>query len=177
MTDEFEITLEKSEVIKKQRGGARPGAGQPRNEVKYKAKIAKATDIMGRMLPEAAAATTDLATGAYVLMVYNTKTKKWEKPRTLEIAEKSIDAGMFRVYQELPDIRAILVMFERLMGKVPQPVDITVRQAVQEVTEAQSILMRVIEEHVPDEYLAPIRFELERVAQHHSEARTAVGLD
>jgi hypothetical protein len=163
---------------KPKRGGLRePVGGRPRNEVKYKGKIAKATDIMGRMLPEAAAATTDLAKGAYIVMVYNAKAKRWEKPRTLDIAEKSIDAGLFRIYQELPDIRAIMVMFERLMGKVPQPVDITVRQAVQEVTEAQAILMRVIEEHVPEEHLAPIRLELERVAQHHSEARTAVGID
>lgn len=161
---------------KPKRGGVRPGSGRPPNEVKYKAKIAKATDIMGRMLPEAAAAVTDLATGAYVLMIQNKK-GEWIKPPNQNIAERSIEYGMFRVYRELPDIRAIQTMFERLMGKVAQPVDVTVRQAVSEVTEAQAILMRVIEEHVPDEYLAPIRAELERVAQHHSEARAAVGID
>lgn len=173
---DFETTPEKQEGIKKQRGGARPGAGQPPNAVKYKAKIAKATDIMGRMLPEAAAAVTDLATGAYVLLIQNKK-GEWIKPPNDAIASMSIDYGLHKVYRELPDIRAIMVMFERLMGKVTQPVDVTVRQAVSEVTEAQAILMRVIEEHVPSEYLAPIREELERVAQHHSNARAAVGIE
>lgn len=171
---ELETTPEKSEGIKR-RGGARPGAGQPPNAVKYKAKIAKATDIMGRMLPEAAAAITDLATGAHIILAYNTRTKKWEKPRTLEIAQRAVDTDMYRVYQELPNPKAIEIMFERLMGKVPQPVDITVRQAVAEVISAQDTLMRIIEEHVSDETLALIRDDLARVAGHHNAALAAVG--
>lgn len=131
---------------------------------------------MGRMLPEAAQATVDLATGAYYLLVYNPRTKSYEKPRTQKIADDSVEAGLIKVYRELPNVKAIEIMFERLMGKVPQPVDITVRQAVSDVTEAQAILMRVIEEHVPSEYLAPIREELDRVAEHHHSARAAVGL-
>lgn len=175
MSDDLELASEKTQSSSW--GGARPNPGPKPNAVKYKAKIAKATDIMGRMLPEAAAAVTDLATGAHIILAYNTRTKKWEKPRTLEIAQRAVDTDMYRVYQELPNPKAIEIMFERLMGKVPQPVDITVRQAVAEVTEAQAILMRVIEEHVPSEYLSPIREELERVAQHHSAARAAVSLD
>lgn len=158
-------------------GGPRKNQiGRPPNEVKYKGRIAKATDIMGRMLPEAAEATVDLATGAYVLLVYNPRTAQYEKPRTQAITEAAVDAGLIRVYRELPDIRAIQVMFERLMGKVPQPVDVTVRQAVTDILDAQAILMRVIEEHVPAEYLPQIRAELERVVRHHSAARTAVGV-
>jgi hypothetical protein len=125
--------------IKPKRGGLRsPAGGRPPNEVKYKAKISKATDIMGRMLPEAAAATVDLATGAYYMMVWNGRTKQYEKPRTKEMADRAVEAGgeLYRVYREMPDIRAVQVMFERLMGKVPQPVDITVKQAVSEVMEA-----------------------------------------
>lgn len=155
-------------------GGKRPGAGQPPKEIKYKTKIAKATDIMGRLLPEAAQAVTDLATGAYVLMVQNKK-GEWVKPPNEQIAKMSIEYGMYRVYREPPDVKAIAIMFERLMGKVPQPVDVTVRQAITSVTESQRILMRVIEEHVPDEYLVPIRAELERVAQLHNEAHAAIG--
>lgn len=158
-------------------GGKRAGAGQPPNAQKYKRQIAKATDTMGRMLPEAAAATVDLATGAYYLLVYNPRTKNYEKPRTEEIADSSVEAGLIKVYRELPNIKAIEVMFERLMGKVPQPVDVTVRQAVADVMEAQEILMRVIEEHVPAEYLPQIRAELDRVARHHSNARAAVGIE
>lgn len=176
MGEELEITRGDSTEIKRH-GGARPRAGRPPNEVKYKTKISKATDIMGRMLPEAAQATVDLATGAYVLLVFNSKKAAWEKPANMRVAQAAVDMGHFRVYQELPSMRAVEVMFERLMGKVPQPVDITVRQAVSEVTEAQAILLRVIEEHVPSEYLTPIREELERVAQHHSNARTAVGIE
>jgi hypothetical protein len=100
----------------------------------------------------------------------------WEKPKSDKVMEGSLGTGLIRVYREPPSIKAIEIMFDRLMGKVPQPVDITVRQAVAEVTDAQAILMRVIEEHVPSEYLAPIREELDRVAQHHSAARTAVGI-
>lgn len=158
-------------------GGARPGTGPKPNAVKYKTRIAKATDIMGRMLPEAAQATTDLATGAYVILVYNMRAKKWEKPRTLDIAKDAVESGFFRVYQELPDIRAIQVMFERLMGKVPQPVDVTVRQAVAEVVSAQDTLMRIIEEHVSDEVLTLIRDDLDRVAGHHTNALTAIGVE
>lgn len=176
MSDEFETGSEKSAGIKR-RGGARPGAGQPPNVVKYKAKIAKATDIMGRMLPEAATATVDLATGVYVLLVYNGKTKKWEKPRTLDIAQKAVDSGFFRVYQEMPNPKAIEIMFERLMGKVPQPVDITVRKAIDHVIDVQSRIMRIIEEHVPDETLAIIRDDIERMAELHQDARATVGIE
>ena len=41
--------------------GTKPGRGRPLNEVKYKTKISKATDIMGRMLPEAAQAQQTIA--------------------------------------------------------------------------------------------------------------------
>lgn len=174
-----DLVLPSENQEKPKHGGRRnPPGGRPPNEVKYKAKISKATDIMGRMLPEAAQATVDLATGAYYLMIWNPKTKTYEKPRTAAVADRCVAIGgdMIRVYRELPSAKAIEIMFDRLMGKVPQPIDITTRQAVGDIMEAQRILMRVIEEHVPEEYLATIRAELERVAQHHSDARAAVGL-
>lgn len=158
------------------KGGPQPGSGRPPNEVKYKTKISKATDIMGRMLPEAAQATTDLATGAYVVMVMD-RHGEFHKPTARQL-DAALSAGpqYIRVYRELPDVRAIQIMFERLMGKVPQPLDIRVQQAVSDVMETQSILLRLLEEHVPAEYLAPIRAELGRVAELHRDARTAVGL-
>lgn len=177
VVDDLETTPEKSGGIKSQHGGKRPGSGQPPNAVKYKAKIAKATDIMGRMLPEAATATVDLATGAYVILAYNATANKWEKPRTLEIAQQVVDFGLFRVYQELPNMKAIEVMFERLMGKVVQPVDITVRQAISQVIDSQSRIMRIIEEHATDETLAAIRADIERVVELHQDARAAVGIE
>lgn len=158
-------------------GGARPGAGRKPNAEKYKRQIAKATDTMGRMLPEAAAATVDLATGIFVLMTLDTRSGEWVKAKTEAVANAAIDAGLFRVYREPPDIRAIGIMFDRLMGKVAQPIDVRHQLAIENVTEAQQILMRVLEEHVPGEYLAPIRAELARVAELHSGARTAVGID
>jgi len=158
------------------KGGVRPGAGRKPNAVTYKREIAKATDIMGRMLPEAAQATNDLALGAYVLMTFDPRTGQWVRAQSQAVADLAIDSGMFRVYREPPDIKAITIMFERVMGKVPQPIDVRHQIAIQQVTEAQTILMRVLEEHVPAEYLAPVRAELARVADLHSEARTAVGI-
>jgi hypothetical protein len=158
-------------------GGPRPNSGPKPKAVKYKRQIAKATDVMGRMLPEAADAVADLARGAYVILIHDPQTKQWIKPSSQKMVNTAIDMGVYRIYQELPDVRAIQIVFERLMGKVPQPVDITMREAISDVTESQAILMRVIEEHVPDEYLAPIRAELERVADLHSRARTAIGVE
>lgn len=177
VTDELEQSLEKREGSK--RGGVRPNSGPKPYGERYKRQIAKTAEIMGKALPEAAQATVDLAKGAYYLMVWNGRTKQYEKPRDQRIADSCVEIGgdMIRVYRELPSIKAIEVIFDRLMGKVPQPVDITIRQAIAEVTEVQALLVRVIEEHVPSEYLTPIREELDRVAEHHSHARTAVGLD
>lgn len=158
------------------KGGARPNSGPKPNEVKYKRQIAKATDIFGRMLPEAAEATKDLALGAYVLMTFDRNTGQWVRAKSETVANLAVDSGMFRVYRELPDIKAISIMFERVAGKVPQPIDHRHQVAILHVTEAQSILMRVLEEHVPAEYLAVVRAELARVAELHSDARTAVGI-
>lgn len=158
------------------KGGVRPGAGRKPNAVTYKREIAKATDILGRMLPEAAEATKDLALGAYVLMTFDPHTGQWVRAKSETVATLAVDSGMFRVYRELPDIKAITIMFERVMGKVPQPIDVRHQIAIEQVTQAQAILMRVLEEHVPAECLAPIRAELARVAELHSGARTAVGI-
>lgn len=157
-------------------GGARPNSGPKPYAVKYKRQIAKTADIMGRMLPEAAQATVDLATGAYVVLIAD-RHGNYHKPTEKQL-DAALDAGgvYLRVYRELPDVRAIQIMFERLMGKVPQPLDIRVQQAVDDVMQTQAILLRLLEEHVPSEYLAPIRDELGRVAELHRDARTAVGL-
>ncbi len=159
-------------------GGRRENQpGRPPNAVKYKAKISRATDIMGRMLPEAAQATVDLAIGLYVLMISD-GLGGFVPPRTEAQVQAALKGGpaLYRVYRQAPDIRAIQVMFERVAGKVPQPLDVRHQLAVEKITEAQTILMRVLEEHVPGEYLPAIRAELARVADLHSDARTAVGV-
>jgi hypothetical protein len=159
-------------------GGNRRGAGRKPNAVVYKQEITKATDILGRMLPEAALAVRDLALGARVIMVPRADGLGWEKPASDAQMRAAIERGegAFLVYRELPDIKALALMFERVAGKVPQPIDVRHQLAIEHVTEAQTILMRVLEEHVPAEYLAPVRAELARVADLHSEARTAVGV-
>lgn len=175
MSDEIEQLPEKRQGSK--RGGARPNSGPQPYGQRYKRQIAKTADIMGKALPEAAQATVDLATGAYYLMVWNRHTQTYEKPRTKAIADAAVETGseFIRVYQELPSMKAIEVMYERIMGKVAQPVDITVKRAVAEVISAQDTLMRIIEEHVSDEVLTLIRDDLARVAGHHNAALAAVG--
>lgn len=157
-------------------GGTRPGAGRPPNAIKYQRQIAKATDVMGRMLPAAAQATVDLAGGAYVLLVLDEE-GELRKARSQYEFDRAVEDGRFRVYRELPDVKAIQIMFERLMGKVPQPIDVRYQQALDDVVQTQAILMRLLEEHVPAEALTIIRAELGRVAELHRDARAALGGD
>lgn len=160
-------------------GGARPRSGPKPYGEQFKREIAKTARIMGKGLPEAATATVDLATGAYYLMVWNGRTKQYEKPRTQAIADNCVEIGgdMIRVYRELPDIRAIQVMYDRIIGKVPQPVDVTVRQAVQEVMQAQEYLILIVERYVPEERLAALGDELASVGELHRSARAAIEIE
>lgn len=88
----------------------------------------------------------------------------------------SIVSGQARIYAYPPDLDAIKVLMDRVMGKVPTIVELDVKQRLEQTQHDHATLARVIKEHVPDEYLTPVVAELERIARRRvrEEAAAAV---
>ena len=84
-------------------GGARPGAGRPRKSEKHKGQIAKAEKRIADKLPEIADRLIELALGVWV--------------------EERDEEGVRNVYREPPDLKAVNIALERIMGKPRQAVE------------------------------------------------------
>lgn len=116
----------------------------------------------------------DAASGRYILMIQTEI--GWQRVKDEKQAHDAIDTGYpVRVYLEDPDIRAGLEILERIMGKVPQEMNAEVRHVIEQSVEDQAIIVRILEEHVPAEYLTPVLAELRRVREHHREAAQLIG--
>jgi hypothetical protein len=141
-----------------------PKGRPPSARGKYRKAIREATDRLGAGLVEVTVALLDLARGHHVLMVRDRK-GGWTRAGSMAQVEAALAAGgaAFRVYQEPPNLGAIQTVWERMAGKVPQAADVEVRQLIVAVTEDHAALARILREHVPAEYLAPVAAELERL--------------
>jgi hypothetical protein len=150
------------------------GHRPPSARTRWKRATVAAKDKLADRLGEVADAALDLALGAHVVLVQNAR-GEWKKPPSDQAVEIALSVGAVRVYRELPDPRGIALCFERVMGKEAQPVDVEITEIVKHVTEDQRALIRVLEEHVPEEYLEPVLAEFRRIRGHHRAAAQLVG--
>jgi hypothetical protein len=148
------------------------GHRPPSARTRWKRATVAAKDKLADRLGEVADAALDLALGAYVVLIQDSK-GSWKKPPSDRALDIALDVEAVRVYRELPDPRGIALVFERVMGREAQPIDVEVTQVIKYLTADQATLIRILEEHVPEEYLEPVLAELRRVREHHREA-TAV---
>lgn len=84
------------------KGGARPGAGRPCKLDKYGGHVAAAEDRIADRLPELIDKAFELANGVEV---------------------QKLVRGNAVVYSQPPSIGAIMFLFERIAGKVPQALE------------------------------------------------------
>lgn len=149
----------------------KPTGRPPGVRTQFKREIDAAQRLFADGLTDVAAALLAEARGKYILMCQTEL--GWERIKDEDTAAIAIRAGMVRVYLTDPDVRAGLEVLRRVMGEVPQQVNHDVRHMIEATVEDQATLVRILEEHVPPEYLAPVLAELRRVREHH---RAAAGL-
>jgi hypothetical protein len=139
----------------------------------YRREIRAATARMGAGLLDVTDALMDLARGHHILLIRTDV--GWAKAETREQFDAALAVGAeaYRVYREAPNLGAIQTVWERVGGRVPQPVDVEVRQLIVHITEDHAALARILQEYVPAEYLEPVLAELERV---EGRRRAAAGL-
>lgn len=157
--------------VKGQSGNTR---GRPPSTLgQFKREIAAANQLMAANLAPVTQALVDEARGKYVLMIQTEL--GWQRVTGEAQANDALDTGYpVRVYLTDPDVRAGLEVMRRIMGEVPQQINHDVRHVIEQTVEDQALLVRVLEEHVPAEYLAPVLAELRRVREHHREAAQLV---
>lgn len=149
--------------------------GRPPTAVgKFKREIAAAAQLMAANLTPVTQTLIDAARGHHVLLLQTAT--GWRRVTTEQQATDALASGYpLRVYLTDPDVRAGLEVLRRVMGEVPQQVNHEVRHLIEQTVEDQAILVRILEEHVPAESLAPVLAELRRVREHHREAARLVG--
>lgn len=152
------------------RSGRKKGTKSPVG--KYREVIEGSKDLMAANLLPVTQGMVDAARGHYILMCQTPL--GWQRVEDEAAADIAIKASMVRVYLTDPDIRAGLEVFDRIMGKVPQQINHETRHIIEQSVEDQAILVRILEEHVPAEHLAPVLAELRRIREHHREAHRLV---
>lgn len=96
-------------------GGARPGAGRKRKNVKFEDQIHKAESMIADRLPWLVDKAMELAEGVAV--------------------EKYNSMGVPMVYQLPPDMGAIKYLVDRIMGKPTERKELTLEKPLEEMTE------------------------------------------
>lgn len=139
--------------------------GRPPGVVgKFKREAQAANALMSQNVVPATKRLVELALGAHLLMLFDAENREWRAPKSLGEAKAHLKAGgLYRVYVDAPDLRAIVVVQDRALGKVPAAVNIEIKQVVEDAIETQAALVRIIEERVPPQYLAAIRDDLRRI--------------
>jgi hypothetical protein len=156
-------------MVEEKRGRGRPATATGQ----FKKEIAAAKKLMAANLNPVTQGLVDVARGRYILLLQTEL--GWQRVEDERAALDALASGYpLRVYLKDPDIRAGLEILERVMGKVPQEINAEVRHIIEQSVEDQALLVRILEEHVPAEYLAPVLAELRRVREHHREAAQLV---
>ena len=158
-------------------GGKRPGAGRkPAEQGLYKREVASARAIMGHALENLTSVLVDRGRGLFVLMALNNQ-GAWEmlpEGQARRVAEDPdylaslLQANVARVFTLPPDRAAIALVMDRIMGKVPTVIELEYKRKFDALQSDHALIARVIREHVPDEYLAPVLAELERISRHRA---------
>lgn len=151
-----------------------PNGRPPSPVTLYQREVDEALAKMGGALVETTERLIDLAKGLHVLKIIDVASGQWrlaegEQAQKLiaepHVVEALVAGGMARVYVQPPDLAAIKSLHDRVMGKVPTIIELDVRQRLEQTQADHAMIARVIQEHVPDEYLGPVIAELERIAR------------
>lgn len=148
------------------KGGARAGAGRkPTIAAQYKNEIVAARQHMANGLVKTAENITEAAKGSFVLLIRGPLGVGWVRATTDEQIDAALAGGepFYRIARQDPDLRAAALVFDRIMGKVPIPIDVELRHVIEEATAGQDAIARILQEHIPSEYLAPVHEHLERI--------------
>lgn len=160
-----------------------PNGRPPSPTTLYQREIDEALSKMGGALVETTERMIDLAKGLHILKIIDVASGQWkiaegENAQKLiaqpEMVEALVAGGMARIYVQPPDLGAIKALHDRMMGKVPTIIEMDIRQRLERTQADHAAIARVIQEHVPDEYLGPIIAELERIARRDAREAAAV---
>lgn len=145
-----------------------PKGRAPKLETLYAREMAQARANFGHALVPVSNHAIDLATGVYCFALLDMKTGAYKPPPADADPAVLLALGepLVRVYRTPPDLAAITLVIERIMGKVPVPVDVKMERAISQVKADHALIARVLQEHVPPDALGPVVAELERVARH-----------
>lgn len=151
---------------------------KPTDLGRYRREILAAKDKLGDQIVALTDKVLDRAHGLHVLLAVDDKGNALplDDASAKRVAEdpaflaKLLAENVVRVYTRPPDLAAIQIAYERIMGKVPQQVNIEVKQTIQRIIEDQETLVRLLEQHVPQESLAPLLESLRRIRGDHRAA-------
>ena len=155
-----------------------PKGRTPSIKTGFEREGAEAIAVFGGGVVAVARHAMDLASGVYAFAVLDLKTGKYKPPPDDADPETLLALGepLVRVYRQPPDLGAITLVIERILGKVPQPVDVKLERAITQVRLDHAIIARVLQEHVPPDCLGPVVAELERIARHREGQAGLIGL-
>lgn len=148
-----------------------PAGRPPSAETRFRREIDAAMRGMADSLLDVTRALVDRATGLRLFQVidvaglYGPPTDAQARQLLAEpgLADALLATGVARVYLREPDLAAARAVQDRVMGKVPTVVELHLRREVEQLRADHATLVRVIREHVPDDYLQPLLAELERI--------------
>lgn len=151
-----------------------PAGRKPGPRTIYKREVDSAMRTMADALPDTTASLIDLARGVRVVQVLDGGTGTWKAlppaqggvlGREPLVLQAMLDSGTARVYISPPDLDAIRVLHERIMGKAPTHTELAMKPRFDQLVADHAALAEVITRHVPQEYLGPVVAFLERVAR------------
>lgn len=148
-----------------------PTGRPPQARARFKREVAASEQLMAGALEETTEALVDLAKGLRVLQIIDGnggyRALPADRARALVLDDRVVDAGLrsgqLRVYAIAPDLTAIALLHDRIMGKVPTHSELALKPALALVQADHAALAKALVEHVPVEYLTPIAAVLERL--------------
>lgn len=162
------------------RGGAREGAGRkPTAAGNYQKVIRASKDKMAESLVEVTDTLLDMARGCYRLVIFDPASGEWRNPPNDKVMDEALQnaPSMVRIYRETPDLKAILAVHDRIMGKVAQPVNLELREVIENAIADQELIASVLERVVPSEHLGAVITDIRRVREHRRKAAAILGGD
>jgi hypothetical protein len=164
---------------KKMAGVAGRSGRKPTAVGEYLKQIRQSKDMMAGALVDVTDALLDAARGVYRLVIYEPATGEWRNPPSDAVLDNALqNAGsMVRIYREPPDLRAILAVHDRIMGKVAQPINVELREVIENAIADQELIASVLERVVPSEHLGAVITDIRRVREHRRKALAVLGGD
>lgn len=151
-----------------------PNGRPPTAAGAYRREIKAARDLMGGALVPVTEALLDAAKGHHILMG-QAADGSWQRITSEGVASSAIQAGLVRVYLADPDLRAILAVHDRIMGRVAQPANAALREVIENAIADHDRIAEIIERHVPAEHLGAIITDIRAIREHRRQAAAVLG--